>query len=182
MQNHSYEHYPPREKLIRAVSKHLFWRLGPKWKTFWDQATFKHLQLILKSLTTHFLKNEQKYSPQIGPVSTNFKFTSWERIKLKKKIYTAQWKEVSTSTPPSQGHRKVWKSGGASSNMVGIICPPGWERVNWSTKIWGVPWPPPLPRLRQPCIYSHIGDDKFSKWATTAQFLSCVVSGAQCHT
>ena len=34
-----------------------------------------------------------------------------------------------------QGRRKFWKSGVVSSNMVGIICPPGWDRVNWSAKI-----------------------------------------------
>ena len=28
---------------------------------------------------------------------------------------------------------------GASSNVVGRICPPGWDRVNWSAKIWGGP-------------------------------------------
>ena len=33
----------------------------------------------------------------------------------------------------TQGRRKVWKSGGerASSTVVGIICPPGWGRVNY---------------------------------------------------
>ena len=35
-----------------------------------------------------------------------------------------------------QGPRKVWKSGGASSNVIGIICQPGWDRVNWSANIW----------------------------------------------
>ena len=29
-----------------------------------------------------------------------------------------------------QARRKVWKSGGAGSTVVGIICPPGWDRVN----------------------------------------------------
>ena len=47
-----------------------------------------------------------------------------------------------------QGRRKVWKSGEACSNVVGIIFTPGWDRVNWSDNIWGGPW---HPRLRQPC-------------------------------
>ena len=38
---------------------------------------------------------------------------------------------------------------GASSNVVGIICPTGWDRVNWSAKILGVKAPRPL-RFRQP--------------------------------
>ena len=41
-----------------------------------------------------------------------------------------------------QGRRKVWKSGGASSNVVGIICP-----FNWSAKIMA----PAAPRIRQSC-------------------------------
>ena len=33
-----------------------------------------------------------------------------------------------------QGRRKVWKSGRALSTVVGIICPPGWDRVKFSSK------------------------------------------------
>ena len=33
--------------------------------------------------------------------------------------------------------KKPTKSGRASDNVVGIIWPPGWNRVNWSAKIWG---------------------------------------------
>ena len=40
-----------------------------------------------------------------------------------------------------QGRRKVWKSGGASSNA-----PPSWDRVNWSAKIWGYHGTPGTPR------------------------------------
>ena len=36
-----------------------------------------------------------------------------------------------------QARRKVWKSGGAGSTVVGIICPPGWDRVNCLAKNWG---------------------------------------------
>ena len=37
-----------------------------------------------------------------------------------------------------QGSRKDLKSGGrVVGNMVGIICPLLWNRVNWSAKIWG---------------------------------------------
>ena len=32
------------------------------------------------------------------------------------------------------GCRKVWKSGGAVKNVGGIICPPGWDRVNCNPK------------------------------------------------
>ena len=46
-----------------------------------------------------------------------------------------------------QGRRKVWKFGGACSTVVGIICPPGWDRVNCSSKHWGglSPQSPPPP-------------------------------------
>ena len=33
-----------------------------------------------------------------------------------------------------QGRRKVWKSGGARSTVVGKICPPGWDRVSCLAK------------------------------------------------
>ena len=52
-----------------------------------------------------------------------------------------------------QGRRKVWKSGGgARSNMVGIIYPPGWDRDNLSVKnCGGRHVPPESLRYRQPC-------------------------------
>ena len=55
-----------------------------------------------------------------------------------------------------QARGKVWKSGGARSTVVGIICPPGWDRVNCLAKNWGAKAPPPAPRLRRPCevLYS----------------------------
>ena len=37
----------------------------------------------------------------------------------------------------TQGRHKVWKFEGACSTVVGIICPPGWDRVNCSAKHWG---------------------------------------------
>ena len=40
-----------------------------------------------------------------------------------------------------------WEEG--SSNVVGIICPPRWDRVNWSLKIWRCHG---NPRLQQACI------------------------------
>ena len=53
-----------------------------------------------------------------------------------------------------QGRRKVWKSGGG-----GIICPHGWDRVNWYTKkMEGLcpqapPPPPPPPRSNSPALW-----------------------------
>ena len=38
-----------------------------------------------------------------------------------------------------QGRRKVWKFEGEG----GIICPSGWDRVNWSLQFWGGDGPPP---------------------------------------
>ena len=35
--------------------------------------------------------------------------------------------------------------GGASSNVVGLLPLPGWNRVNWSAKIWEGLAPSPLP-------------------------------------
>ena len=34
---------------------------------------------------------------------------------------------------------------GGGSNVVGIICPTGWNKVNWSAKNWGGQLPPPAP-------------------------------------
>ena len=46
----------------------------------------------------------------------------------------------------SQGRRKAWKSGGACKTVVGIICLPGWDRVNCFAKNWGGGEAPPLRR------------------------------------
>ena len=48
------------------------------------------------------------------------------------------------------GDRKGGKfqnpEGGSSIDVVGTICPPGWDRVNRSAKVWGYcPPPPPAP-------------------------------------
>ena len=53
---------------------------------------------------------------------------------------------LSSSLDSLQGRRNVYKSDGASSNMVGILSSPRWNRVNWSAKIWRgmVISPPPL--------------------------------------
>ena len=48
----------------------------------------------------------------------------------------------------TQGRRKFWKSV-ASINTVGIICPPGWDRVTFSVKIWLGAWAPRAPWFRQ---------------------------------
>ena len=53
----------------------------------------------------------------------------------------------SYNTGPSQG-LKI--QGGARSNVVGIMCPPGWDRVNWSTKILGCHSVPGTPRDETP--------------------------------
>ena len=51
---------------------------------------------------------------------------------------------------PDQGCRKVWKSGiggrGVRSTGWRECVPPGWDRVNWSAKIWraAAPLPPTL--------------------------------------
>ena len=39
-----------------------------------------------------------------------------------------------------KGCKKVWKSGGASSNVVGIMPSPRLRWGNWSVKLWGS-WP-----------------------------------------
>ena len=44
----------------------------------------------------------------------------------------------------SQGCNKVWKSGGSRSTVVGIICPPDWDRVNCPAKNWAPPPGPPV--------------------------------------
>ena len=49
-----------------------------------------------------------------------------------------------------QARRKVWKSGGAGSTVVGIIWPPGWDRVNCSAQNWEGLNPPQLPACDSP--------------------------------
>ena len=55
-------------------------------------------------------------------------------------------------------HLGVWKSGGARSNLVGIIYPPDWDRVNWSSQKLnggggGGACPPP--RFLRSCDMAH---------------------------
>ena len=56
-------------------------------------------------------------------------------------------RETSWVPGPSEG----LKIRGCQYYLVGIICPLGWDRVNWSAKIWGGGAAPPLPRFRHPC-------------------------------
>ena len=42
--------------------------------------------------------------------------------------------------------RQVFKSGGASNNVVDIICPSGWNRVNKTSKFWGLA-PPEVKKM-----------------------------------
>ena len=51
-----------------------------------------------------------------------------------------------------QVRRKVWKSGGAHSIVFGIICPPGWDRVNCFAKNWGAKAPNPPPPCDGPAV------------------------------
>ena len=60
---------------------------------------------------------------------------------------------------------KIWR---ASSNVLGIICPPVWDRVNWSTRRAS---PPPAPRFRQPCNTRELRPDlEFIKWLSSVTF------------
>ena len=65
-----------------------------------------------------------------------------------------------------QARRKVWKSrgGGACSTVVGIICPPGWDRANCATLT--TIWKHCAPRLQQPgpMMYNW-ADDKQISWS-----------------
>ena len=78
----------------------------------------------------------------------------------------------------AQGRRKVWKSEGASSNLVGIICPPGeLGRLTGLPKSWG----PQTPRLRQFCeLFATVkwraaGCKFFSKSFKNDRFFSHVI-------
>ena len=71
---------------------------------------------------------------------------SWENssqccFKGGKKFFAASTMHLRTYLE----NRAVGKSEnpGGSSKVVGIICPPGWDRVNWSAKIWGYHGKPP---------------------------------------
>ena len=57
--------------------------------------------------------------------------------KCKSIVFSAMQMKKCIKTVLTDGRRKVWKSGRGerSSNIVGIICPPGWNRVNWPAKV-----------------------------------------------
>ena len=52
-----------------------------------------------------------------------------------------------------QGRRQVWNFVGARSNVAGIICPSGWDRVNCSAKHWGAIYPPKPPPCDGPAYF-----------------------------
>ena len=66
-----------------------------------------------------------------GLSTTIFQPITTKRCNLNCRSELRQW----------QGRRKVWKSEGASNTVVGIICPPGWDRVNCLAKKLGPPSP-----------------------------------------
>ena len=63
----------------------------------------------------------------------------------------------------NQARRKVWKSGGASSTVVGIICPPLVEIGLTDLSNIGGAEAPPAPPWRQPCELLWFDEKKSSK-------------------
>ena len=62
-----------------------------------------------------------------GLSTTIFQPITTKRCNLNCRCVLRQW----------YGRRKFWKSEGASNTVVGIICPPGWDRVNClAKKLW----------------------------------------------
>ena len=51
--------------------------------------------------------------------------------------------------------RKVLKSGGTSSNVMGIMCPSGWNRVNYSANNWECHGHPGHPPSAVPALQSE---------------------------
>ena len=105
-----------------------------------------HLWLGFFSSTTLFLRAIQKIFLFCSCFRSNFwtKFNiAWPHFSLRG--LNQAWCRQS----PGQGRRKVWKSGGASSYFVGIICPLGWDTGNDLPKSGpgspGPPWPPSAP-------------------------------------
>ena len=62
------EHFPPKEKKLRIVSWHLFLRFEPKWKDFWDKATFNFR--LLTSIT-NYCKNLMWFQKDFFPNMAN---------------------------------------------------------------------------------------------------------------
>ena len=83
-----------------------------------------------------------------GPTRKNHWLFYFLKCKKTKKICTVSFRVHISSLLANltllfstvQGRRKVWKSGGGS-DVLGIICPPAFNRVNWSAKMWGVDRP-----------------------------------------
>ena len=61
-------------------------------------------------------------------------------------------------------YRKVWISGGASSNVVSIICSPVWDSNSDLTKTGGTP---AIPSLDSPVVTMRFGKPKRSDFAQT---------------
>ena len=111
-------------------------------------------------------------------MSTSFSFPNKVSHILIKRNVELTWKKIEnlldwlSDGVASEGsnaevtHRpKIWR-GGASSSVVGIICPPGWNRVNWSAKNWGGaitplptpfrhPWTAISPNISDTCSSSY---------------------------
>ena len=88
--------------------------------SIWDLATFKCVQwLWICQPEERHLKATQRTISDVQ----------------KSGIKSLTCKEEASLGSTLKGRRKVWKSGGASINVVGIICTPWWNRVNWSIKI-----------------------------------------------
>ena len=83
-------------------------------------------------------------------LTTCSKASYWIRFHGWKKLQLLSFANQACSTCETyglQGRRKVGKSGGTHSTVVGIIWPPGWDRVNCLAENWGGYSPPTVPPL-----------------------------------
>ena len=94
---------------------------------------------------------ELDWNEKIQVLRKSTSLISNTRRRIKKFLY-----DFKTKLDTFQGRRKVWKFEGACSTVVGIICPPGWDRVNCSAKHWGgwSPQSPPSPLWRPWITYA----------------------------
>ena len=135
-----------------------------------------------KSLWVTFCDvNEMAFRPLIEPVGfswTKYKTECTSDIQKTFILYAGTYVVCSYSsshhpfknTYMIQGRWNVWKSRErrAKNNVMGIICPPWWDRVIWYVKIWrgGLCSPPPTlaPGSDSPCRCTRKGEKYFAPW------------------
>ena len=135
------------------------------WSIFWRKCTIRkffnqllcvvHRLVCRKSAKYIFRKFQLKISKRLSPTSNQQvpgiigiggKGIKGSTVKLQSSVISMHL----FNAGPSEG----LKIRGCQYYLLGIICPLGWDRVNWSAKIWGCHGTPGTPRDDTPEKYA----------------------------